>query len=125
LWRQGILEDTVLLRTIESFEDYVGPIQEAIDDLLLPTLFSQTELLPSDLRQLVTLTPAKGGLGAPDLRFEAPQQFAASTTITESHVDYITAQSTFMVAGENSTEELKRTTSSFENCVSEIENGKC
>jgi len=71
------------------------------------------------------LTPAKGGLGAPDLRFEAPQQFAASTTITASHVDSITAQSTFMVAGENSTEELKRTTSSFENCVSEIENGKC
>ena len=50
------------MRTIESFEDYVDPIQEAIDDLLLPTLFSQTEPLPSDLRQLVTLTPAQGGL---------------------------------------------------------------
>ena len=67
------------MRTIESFEDYVDPIQEAIDDLLLPTLFGQTEPLPSDLRQLATLTPAQGGLGVPDLRFEAPQQFAAST----------------------------------------------
>ena len=96
------------MRTIESFEDYIDPIQEAIDDLLLPTLFGQTEPLPSDLRQLVTLTPAQGGLGVPDLRFEAPQQFAASTLITAPHVDSITTQSMFMVAGENSTEELKR-----------------
>ena len=41
------------VRTIESFEDYVDPIQEAIDDLLLPTLFGQAEPLPSELRQLV------------------------------------------------------------------------
>ena len=99
---------TYFMRTIESFEDYVDPIQEAIDDLLLPTLFGQTEPFPSNLRQLVTLTPAQGGLGVPDLQFEAPQQFAASTTITASHVDSITKQSTFMVAGERSTEELKR-----------------
>ena len=99
---------TCFMRTIESFEDYVDPIQEAIDDLLLPTLFSQTEPLPSDLRQLVTLTPAQGGLGVPDLRFEAPPQFAASTLITASHVNSITTQSMFMVAGENSMEELQR-----------------
>ena len=80
----------------------------AIDDLLLPTLFGQTESLLSDLRQLVTLTPAQGGIGVPDLRFGAPQQLAASTTITASHVDSITLQSTFMVAGKNSTGELKR-----------------
>ena len=96
------------MRTIESFEDYVDPIQEAIDDLLLPTLFGQTEPLPSDLCHLLTLTPAQGGLGVPDLRFEAPQQFAASTSITAPHVDSITTQSMFMVAGENPTEELKR-----------------
>ena len=76
--------------SVESFEDYVDPIQEAIDDLLLPTLFVPTEPLPSDLRQLATLTPAQGGLGVPDLRFEAPQQFAASTSITAPHVDSIT-----------------------------------
>ena len=99
---------TYYMHTIESFEDYVDPIQEAIDDLLLPTLFVPTEPLPSDLRQLATLTPAQGGLGVPDLRFEAPQQFAASTSITAPHVDSITTQSMFMVAGENSTEELKR-----------------
>ena len=59
------------MRTIESFEDYVDPIQEAIDDLLLPTLFGQTEPLLSDLRQLVTLTPAERGLGVFDLRFDS------------------------------------------------------
>ena len=99
---------TYFMRTIESFEDYVDPIQEAIDDLLLPTLFGQTEPLPSDLPQLVTLTPAQGGLGVTDWRFDAPQQFAASTLITASHIDSITTQSMFMVAGENSTKELKR-----------------
>ena len=99
---------TYFMRTIESFEDYVDPIQEAIDDLLLPTLFGQTEPLPSDLRQLVTLTPAQGGLGVPDLQFEVPQQFADSTSITASHVDSISTQFLFMVVGENSTEELKR-----------------
>ena len=96
------------MRTIESFEDYVDPTQEAIDDLLLPALFGRTEPLPSYLRQLVTLTPAQIGLGVPDLRFwsstVAPKQFAESTS---PHVDSITTQSMLMVAGENSTEELK------------------
>ena len=99
---------TYFMYTIKSFEDYVDPIQEAIDYLLLPTLSGQTEPLPSDLRQLVTLTPAQGGLGAPDLRFEATQQFAASTSIAASHLDSITTHSMFMVAGANSTKELKR-----------------
>ena len=100
-----------------------NPIQESIDDLLLPTLFGQTEPIPSGLRQFVTLTTAQGGLGVPDLQFEAPQQFAASTSITTLHVDSITTKCMFMVAGKNSTEELKRT-SNLENCVAEIENGK-
>ena len=91
-----------------SFEDYVDPIQEAIDDLLLPTLFGQTESLLRNLRQLVTLTPAQGGLGVPDLQFEAPQQFTASNTIAALHVDSLTTQSTFMMAGKKSTRELKR-----------------
>ena len=54
--------------------------KKAIDYLLLPTLFGQTEPLPSDLRQLVTSTPAQVPW-AGDWRFEAPQQFAASTSL--------------------------------------------
>ena len=113
------------MSTIESFEDYVDPIQEAIDDLLLPTLFGQTEPLPSDLRQLVTLTPAQGGLDVPDLRFEAPQQFAASTSITAPHVDSITTYIQHVHGGRREFHgRVKKTTSSLENCVGEIENGK-
>ena len=46
---------TYVMRTIKSFQDYVDPIQEEIDDLLLPTLFRQTEPLPCDLRQLLSI----------------------------------------------------------------------
>jgi len=58
---------TYFMGTIELFQDYIDPIEQAIDDLLLRTLFSQMEPLSSDLRQLVTLSPAKGRLGIPDL----------------------------------------------------------
>ena len=99
---------TYFMRTIESFEDYVDPTQGAMDDLLLPTLFGQSEPLPNEVRRLVTLTTAQGGLGVPDLRAEAPQQLAASKSITTGHVDSIISQSTFKASGERSTEELKR-----------------
>ena len=102
------LKFTYFMRTIDSFEDYVDPIQEAIDDLLLPTLFGQSEPLPNEVRLLVTLTTAQGGLGMPDLRAEAPQQLAAWKTITTARVDSIKSQSTFMAPGESFTEELKR-----------------
>ena len=99
---------TYFMRTIESFEDYVDPIQEVIEDLLLPTLFGQSEPLPNEVRRLATLATGQGGLGIPDLKSEAPQQFAASRLITTAHVDSITSQSSIMVPGERSTEELKR-----------------
>ena len=60
------------------------------------------------MRRLATLATGQGGLGIPDLKSEAPQQFAASRLITTAHVDSITSQSSIMVPGERSTEELKR-----------------
>ena len=66
------------MRTIGSFEDYVEPIQEVIEDVLLPTLFGQSEPIPNEVRRLAALATGQGGLGIPDLRSEAPQQFAAS-----------------------------------------------
>ena len=36
----------------------------------------------SFLRERVTLTPAQGGLGVPNLRVEAPRQYAASKLLT-------------------------------------------
>ena len=96
------------MRTIESFEVYVDPIQEVIEDLLLPTLFGQSEPLPNEVCRLATLATGQGGLGISVLKSEAPQQFAASRLITTAHVDSITSQSSIMVPGERSTEELKR-----------------
>ena len=98
---------TYFMRTIESFEEYVDPIHEAIDDLFLPTLFGQVEPLPGELRQLFTLTPAQGGLGISDLRIDAPQQYAASTSITTSHVESIVTQRPFKTKGDVSTEDRK------------------
>ena len=64
------------MRTIESFEEYVDPVQQVIVEMFLPTLFGQAEPLPDELSKLVTLTPAQGGLGIPDLTTEATQQLA-------------------------------------------------
>ena len=74
------------MRTIDSFEDYVEPTDEAINDIFLPILFRQTEPLPDELRELFTLPPAQGGLGIPDLKAEVSQQYAASKLIIALHV---------------------------------------
>ena len=37
------------MRTIDSFEDYVEPIDEVINDIFLP-VFCQTETLPDELK---------------------------------------------------------------------------
>ena len=74
------------MRTIDSFEDYVEPTDEAINDIFLPILFRQTEPLPDELRELFTLPPVQGGLGIPDLKAEVSQQYAASKLIIAPHV---------------------------------------
>ena len=99
---------TYFMRTIGSFEDYVEPILEVIEDVLLPTLFGQSEPIPNKVHRLAALATGQGGLGIPDLRSEAPQQFVASRLITTAHIDSITSQSSIMVPGKRSTEELKR-----------------
>ena len=56
------------MHTIDSFEDYVEPIDEAIEDIFFPVLFRQTEPLTDELRELFTLLPAQGGLHVDLLR---------------------------------------------------------
>ena len=63
---------THFMQTIEAFEDYTDPILEVLNEILRPQLFGQEERLPDELRELVTLTPAQGGLGVPNLKAEAP-----------------------------------------------------
>ena len=66
------------LHSYKGPEDYVESVDEAINDIFLPVLFGQTEQLPEELRELFTLPPAQGGLDIPDMKAEAPQQYAAS-----------------------------------------------
>ena len=62
---------TYYLRTIESFEEYVDPIEEVIHTSFLPSLFGRAEPLPEELKDLVSLSPAQGGIGIPDLKRES------------------------------------------------------
>ena len=91
-----------------TLEDYVEPADEAINDTFVPVLFGQTARLPEELRELFTRPPAQGGLGIPDMKAEAPQQYAASKLIIAPHEAAICTRSTFMPVGEQTVEDLKR-----------------
>jgi len=41
---------TYFMRTVGTFEDYAKPIQEAIEDVLLLTLFGQSEPIKNEVR---------------------------------------------------------------------------
>ena len=84
---------TCYLRTIESFEEYVDPIEEVIHTSFLPSLFGRAEPLPEELKELVNLSPAQGGTGILDLKRESSEQFNASLGITAPHVNSIVTQS--------------------------------
>ena len=73
------------MRTIDSFEDYVEPIDEVINDIFLPVLFCQTEPLPDELQEPFPIAPAQGALGIPYLKAETSQQYAASKLIRALH----------------------------------------
>ena len=98
---------TYYLRTIESFEEYVDPIEEVIHTSFLPSLFGRAEPLPEEVKELVNLSPAQGGIGIPNLKRESPEQFKASCDITALHVNSIVTQSSTIPARELS-EERKR-----------------
>ncbi|CAH3174262.1 unnamed protein product [Porites lobata] len=83
---------TYYLRTIESFEEYVDPIYEVIHTSFLPSLFGRAEPLPEELKGLVSLSPAQGGIGIPDLKRESLEQFNASLDVTTPHVNSIVTQ---------------------------------
>ncbi|XP_028419169.1 uncharacterized protein LOC114544875 [Dendronephthya gigantea] len=99
---------TYFMRTIEAFEEYVESIHETLNDILLPQFFGQEEPLASELRELVTLTLAQGGLGVPNLRIEALLQYAASKLFTNQHVNSIKRQNEALEPIEQSIDDLKR-----------------
>ena len=88
------------LRTIESFEEYVDPIEEVIHTSFLPSSFGRAVPLPEELNELVSLSPAQGGIGIPDLKRESVEQFNASLNITAPHVNSTVTQSSITPARE-------------------------
>ena len=106
--RDTNLNSLIVCKQSSHSKNNVDPVQQVIDEMFLPTLFGQAEALPDEFSKLVTLTPAQGGLGIPDLTTEAPQQYSASKTFTKQHVESIKFQSEIMNTNEQLVEELKR-----------------
>ena len=78
----------------------MDPIDEVIHTSFLPSLFGRAEPLPEELKELVSLSPAQGGIGIPDLKRESLEQFNASLDITAPHVNSIVTQSSTIPARE-------------------------
>ena len=53
----------------------------------LPSLFGRAEPPPEELKELVSLSPARGRIGISDLKCEILEQFNASLDITAPHVN--------------------------------------
>ena len=64
----------------------MDPIEEVLHTSFIPSLFGRAEHLPEELKELVNLSPAQGGIGIPDLKRESSEQFNALLGITAPHV---------------------------------------
>jgi len=85
---------TFFLRTIENFDEYLHPIDDLLDNKLIPTLFgAKTPEVPRDL---LALNPNDGGIGINILGQVSGNQFKASSKITQPHVESILNQDTIM-----------------------------
>ena len=85
----------------------MDPIEEVLHTSFIPSLFGREEHLPEELKELVNLSPAQGGIGIPDLKRESSERFNASLDITAPHVNSIVTQCSTNPAREL-TEERKR-----------------
>ena len=78
----------------------MDPIEEVIHTSFLPSLFGRAEPLPEELKELVSLSLAQGGIRIPDLKRESLEQFNASLDMTAPHVNSIVTQSSTIPARE-------------------------
>ena len=61
----------------------MDPIEEVIHTSFLPSLFGRAEPLPEELKELVSLSPAQGGIGIPDLKREGASSWLNAIPIEE------------------------------------------
>ena len=67
------------MRTIPGMEEYLKPLDDVIDEKLIPALVGRN--INNTERALFSLPIREGGMGLPLLVDEAPQEFISSTTI--------------------------------------------
>ena len=111
---------TYFMRTIEGFENYLEPLDNTINEQLIPSLFGSDTPM-DELRGVFALNPGDGGLGMPVPSKEAAQQHASSLLITQPHVQSIIDQEKNIrekcPAG-NSQEDLKKLDKGKRNALS-------
>jgi hypothetical protein len=83
---------TYFQRTIPDFGLYLSPVQNLIENELLPAIFGSDTPLPPHLLEVVALPVRHGGLGIANVLKEAAKQFEGSTTITRLHTEAIINQ---------------------------------
>ena len=111
---------TYFMRTIEGFENYLEPLDNTINEQLIPSFFGSDTPM-DELRGVFALNPGDGGLGMPVPSKEAAQQHASSLLITQPHVQSIIDQEKNIrekcPAG-NSQEDLKKLDKGKRNALS-------
>ena len=88
---------TYFMRTIDSFEKYVTPIDTLLSEKFLPALFNEDNPFDAPLSDLLTLPVKFGGLGIPNLKIDSGFQHEASKAVTKTHVESIVSQSSSML----------------------------
>jgi len=84
---------TYFKRTIPDFGTYLKPIQELLDEKLLPVLFGYETSFPTHLLNLFSLPVKNGGLGITNVIEDSELQFEGSIHITSLQTEDIINQS--------------------------------
>ena len=87
---------TYFMRTIEGFDRFISPVDDMLNDKLIPTLFG-SDSLSTEIRETLELKSSDGGLGLPKLEDSAKHQFRSSRLITSPHVAAIISQKDTML----------------------------
>jgi hypothetical protein len=98
---------TYFMRTIDSFDSYVSPIDDLLNEKFLPAIFDEEAPFQRPLSDLFTLPIKVGGLGVPNLKNESKTQYEASKAITRTHVQSIVMQAPIMLAHRKPPEKIK------------------
>ena len=99
---------TYFMRTIDSFEEYVSPVDTLLNEKFVPIIFGEDTPFEQPFMDLLSLSPTNGGLGIPSLKNDSALQHETSKAVTENHVNSIISQSVVMLQGETPVDAIKK-----------------